>query len=304
MAINYIAFNAAVDKVKEHSFNLEKVSQARTKLKQEEEKFKLDKQESQLRIKRMQDEGRITETQADNFKAMSDMALKQQNTILQGQKQQVLQEQEKQLGGLRESTGFALRSIQQSAVGPGGQTIQGQGEGQTPAALGPLSQGIPAESNTPYITETGGVGYKKTKFNDEYFNRIQQAEAQGIPLNPDEQQFKDKYMGIRREKAKEADPIKYNDILAQAEKLAKIHNETANAEDKKPIPALVRQYLPEARKLIEEAKSGKAPEAVPEQSASTPSSQRIEVIAPDGKRYTVPESQLKQALDAGYKRAK
>lgn len=211
-----ITFNAATDQYQESAKNLAAISQARMKLQMEQQKMATDKKLADAKVEQLTQQGAHTAVETDMLKKMSDHFFGQQQDVLDGKEAQIDQAEHQQTQNVRQYGSLAQHLLSTDpdvashvatmvnpalTQGPDGGMIAGEDMNvdNTPPAVGSLFGGLPAAGSVQPTMTARGVGMKQVTGADveaQKLDRIQKAKDAGIALNPDEQDFYNKKMGV------------------------------------------------------------------------------------------------------------
>jgi len=208
-------FNAAADQAMAVSKNLQAIREARLKRQQEEEDRKLDIEEKNLKLKKLRQEGELSELQYKAFEAQFKEYQKQQNAIASGKDAMINQTEDEQLGMLKEADAIGEQALPVAlaerlnpslAVGPGGRMIQGFDSDNRPTP----------EATNPNPMEPVYHGGKITGYKQKPY----------------------------KSPAQEEKKPSYDSVISLAKDMAK--------EDTSSIPLAekIRKHLPEAKRIL------------------------------------------------------
>jgi len=326
-----------------------KVQAAKENAKREEDMFTLKKRQAELQI----DEAELSLVMTKRESELQRSLLKEQNkqykTILDGKRTSITMEEQNQKDRFEQSSLIAKNLAQRdpnvqsmimrtinptlNAVGPQGRMIQGQSpddayssphgggmirgrspdDQQTPEAID-IMQDIPYSRNQPYLKGGGKVGYREERAPEITYNRLQDAQSQGISLTEEELSFMQKQRGIDTPKKQKTYEPKQHQVVALAEKMAKTQYDNLSATEQLDtrLGDLIKKNIPEAKQMLtgEGSKDGyslgnlRKGNKSSNHNANQSRDGKVRMLSPDGKYGWIPKSNVKRAEALGAKLVK
>lgn len=305
-------FNSAVDRMQETSKNLAAIQESRSKRRREDEEFELKKKKTQLEIDEAELKGQKTGMEIKIMQTLMDDMLGTEQKVMDGKDAMIDLAEHKEskkvqlYGKIAEELFNKDPQVQQYAgglmnpgvaAGPGGGAVVGETQAGTPEAISMDIFGGARSSIKPvYSPSAGRVVTRTVSAKEDAFTKIQDARAKGIPLLPEEENFVRNQLGINKKPGE----VTRKDIVGLAKDMAKEEFDNLPVDDNSTtMESLIEKHMDTAQRLLEGGAKGAGPK--PAASNGSVPSEKVTVIAPDGRRGTIPREKLETALRQGFR---